>query len=478
MYLETASKTNVLRNKLKKCYLSIYFTALTMSVCVSSEAGAVSETEVTPASPVQTVTEALPSWFPKVVGMQFNGVYQNMPAFHNPYEGPNSFTTTNGKGRDFTQTYGIYLGSQLASTLQAYLDIEYFRGNGISDGTGLAGFVNGDVIRAGSSDLSKDPYVARLYLRYFLPLSSEMEKVERSMDQLPGEQPVSRWEIKAGKLSVSDDFDLNRYANNNRTQFLNYDFLYNTVWDYAADTRGYSYGFTTALLQPRWRLAFGVFMMPNTGNGADFDLFNVRELGYNLELTLKPNDVGTVLRFLSYFNEARMGSYGAALTLGRITSTVPNRLLVEGQGGTKYGFGVNFEQPIADEGETGIFGRLGWNDGNYESWCYVESDRHASLGLQVSGVHWGRGEDRLGFAYGVNGLSTGHKDYLAAGGTGILLGDGKLHYGYEQAFELYYRTQLGPYLQVTPDFQFIQNPGYNKDRGPAEVYGLRIHLSF
>jgi carbohydrate-selective porin OprB len=220
-------------------------------------------------------------------------------------------------------------------------------------------------------------------------------------------------------------------------------------------------------------------MEPNTVNGANYDWMNTQELGYNLELTLKPNNAGTVVRLLTYFNEARMGYYNAALTLSQATTTYPPSLLnVEKQGGTKYGFAVNFEQPLADNGETGIFGRLGWNDGTHETWAYVESDRHASLGLQINGIHWGRKEDSTGLAYGINGLSTQHKDYLEAGGIGILLGDGGLNYGFEQVLEAYYRVQLGPYVQITPDFQFIQNPGFNKDRGPAEVYGLRAHVSF
>jgi hypothetical protein len=428
----------------------------------------------TPGNPALAALKALPDWFPKLLGMQFNGVYQDVPGFHSPYQGPNSFVTSH----DFTQTYGLYLGSQLAPTLQAYLDIEWFRGNGISNGTGLAGFVNGDAIRAGSSNQPQAPYVARLFLRYFLPLSAETEKVERAMDQLAGNQPLSRWEVKAGKIAAVDDFDLNRYANNNRTQFLNYDFMYNTAWDYAADTRGYSYGVTTALVKPQWRLAFGVYMEANKPNGADFDVLDLRELGYNLELTLKPNDIGTVIRLLTYINESRTGSYDEALALGRATSTTPNTLLVEKPGGTKYGFGLNFEQPLADEGETGIFGRLGWSDGSHETWAYTEADRHASLGVQVNGVHWGRKVDCIGLAFGVNGLSSQHKDYLAAGGSGFMLGDGKLNYGFEQVLEAYYRVQLGPYIQISPDFQFIENPGYNKDRGPAEVYALRAHVSF
>ncbi|MGD0585473.1 MAG: carbohydrate porin [Oryzomonas sp.] len=428
----------------------------------------------TPGNPALAALEALPDWFPKLLGMQFNGVYQDVPGFHNPYQGPNSFLTSH----DSTQTYGLYLGSQLAPTLQLYMDAEWFRGGGVSNNTGLAGYVNGDAVRAGSSNQSQTPYVARLFLRYFLPLSAETEKVERAMDQLAGSQPVGRWEVKAGKIAVVDDFDLNRYANNNRTQFLNYDFMYNTAWDYAADTRGYSYGVATALVQPQWRLAFGVYMEVNKPNGADFDVLDWRELGYNLELTLMPNDIGTVIRLLTYINESRTGSYDEALALGRATSTTPNTLLVEKPGGTKYGFGLNFEQPLADEGETGIFGRLGWNDGSHETWAYTEADRHASLGVQVNGIHWGRKVDCVGIAYGVNGLSTQHKDYLEAGGSGFMLGDGMLNYGFEQVLEAYYRVQLGPYIQISPDFQLIRNPGYNKDRGPAEVYGLRVHVSF
>ncbi len=423
-------------------------------------------------------TLAEPEWAPRLVGAQFNGVYQNVPAFTSPYTGSNSFRTNDRKGSDFTQTYGVYIGSQVVPKLQIYLDLEYFRGNGVSDGVGLAGYINGDVIRAGSSNLSKEPYIARLFLRYVVPLSLENEKVERGVDQLPGYQPVSRWEVKAGKLTLTDDIDLNRYANNNRIQFLNYDFLYNTSWDYASDTRGYSYGIVSVLAQPKWRLAVGVFMEPNTANGANFDFIDTRELGYNLELTVKPNNAGTVIRLLSYFNESRAGNYAEALALGQSTSRIPDLALVEKPGGTKYGFGLNFEQPLADDGETGIFGRIGWNDGTHETWSYTESDRHASLGAQVSGVNWRRQEDRFGIAYGINGLSGPHSDYLSAGGIGILLGDGRLNYSPEQVFETYYRFQIGGYTQLSPDFQFVQNPGYNRDRGPAEVYSLRLHMSY
>jgi hypothetical protein len=423
-------------------------------------------------------SQEFPDWFPRIVGAQYDSIYQNMPAFRSPYQGPNSLSFLNGMGRQVTQVYGLYLGSQLAPGLQMYADTEFFQGDGISNGLGLGGYVNGDVIRAGTSNLAKVPYVARLYLRYYYPLSGETEKLERGVDQLPGDQPVSRWEFKIGKLAPTDDLDLNRYANNNRAQFFNYDFLYNPAWDYASDTRGYTYGILAALYQPRWRVALGVYMEPNTDNGADFDFIELDELGYNLELAWKPNDCGTIVRLLTYFNEARMGSYENAIALGRLTGTTPSLLDVEKSGGTKYGFGLNFEQPLADGGETGLFGRLGWNDGNHETWAYTECDRHVSLGAQVCGIHWGRGEDRAGIAYAVDGLSNPHKDYLEAGGIGMLLGDGALNYALAQTLEIYYCIQLCKWVQLSPDFQFIQNPGYNSDRGPAQVYGLRLRLFY
>jgi hypothetical protein len=423
-------------------------------------------------------TEGLPAWIPKVLGLQFNGIYQNVPGFHSPYEGDHSFRTDGGEGHNITHIYGVYLGSQLAPSLQAYLDIEMAKGSGVSKGQGLGGYPDGDVIRVGSVDLGTGPYIARAYLRYFYALASETEDAERGQDQLPGKEPVSRIEVKAGKLSAADDFDLNRYANNTRTQFLNYSFINNTAWDYAADTRGYSYGFSASLVKPKWRLAFGVYMEPTFANGATFDRQIEKAQGSNLELTLKPNDAGTVIRLLTYLNRGRLGNYDEALAIGTETSSIPDVRADEKPGRTKYGYGLNFEQPIADNGETGIFGRLGWNDGHNETFSYTEVDREVSAGVQISGIHWNRVDDHLGIAYAFDGLSSDHKNYLAAGGLGMLIGDGKLSYGLEQILETYYRVQIGKYVQVSPDFQFIQNPGYNRDRGPAAVYSMRLRLSY
>ncbi len=421
----------------------------------------------------------LPTWFPQLLGAQATFIYQNMPAFHSPYTGPDSLTSQHGLGQEMSQTYGVYLGSQVTRLFQTYLDVEMFQGNGLSRGLGLGGYTNGDFIRAGSANLGEAPYLARLFGRYLIPLSGEQgDPAQAGMDQLPGKEPADRIEIKGGKLSSSDDFDLNRYANNQRTQFLNYDFLYNPAWDYASDMRGYSIGASIALVHPSWRIVLGSYQVPTRANGyvLDDQIYHAR--GDNLELTMKPTSIGTVVRLLAFRNEGQMGDYRDALAIGAATSTIPDTDADTRPGHVKYGFGVNLEQPLADDGETGLFARAGWANGTNSTWSYAEVDRDASAGVQVAGVHWGRPEDRFGMGVAVDGLSGSHQHYLEQGGIGMVIGDGALNYGPEQIFEAYYRIQLGRYAQLSPDYQHIINPGYNKDRGPVDVYSLRLRLYY
>ena len=420
-----------------------------------------------------------PTWLPQLLGMQFNAVYQNTPGFRSPYTGPNSLVFDHSFKQQVTDTYGVYLGSQITRSLQAYMDVEMFRGAGLSGGYGLGAYTNADVIRAGPANLGQGPYLARLYARYVIPLSGELgEPLTRGMDQLPGREPVDRIEIKGGKLAPTDDFDQNRYANNGRTQFLNYAFLFNTAWDYASDTRGYSIGASIAFVHPTWRLIFGSYQVPTTRNGMilDSEIYHAR--GDNVELSLLPNRIGTVIRLLAFHNEGRMGDYREAMAIGAATGTVPSTLADEQPGRTKYGFGVNIEQPLANNGDTGLFARLGWANGANSTWSYTEVDRQASMGLQVSGVNWGRSDDRFGIGVAADGLTGSHRHYLAEGGIGMLIGDGALSYGLEEVCEAYYRIQLGRFVQLSPDFQYIENPGYNRDRGPVKVYGMRLHISY
>ena len=463
---------------MKVCSIPLAVLLLTVSRSASADTDTDTVTDTEQLQEQQLKQQDQPFWFPKLLGLQFNAIYQYLPYFSSPYAGPHSFMAGDDLSHKLTHIYGIYLGSQITPSAQIYFDIEMARGSGISNAIGLGGITNGDVIRQGGSNLTHGPYVARLYLRKLFPLSGETEEVEKGIDQLPGKEPTNRVEAKVGKLAATDDFDLNRYANNTRTQFMNWGFINDTAWDFAADTRGYSYGFIVALVKPTWRLAFGSYMMPRTANGSVMDNDFLRARGDNLELTLKLNDKGTVIRLLAYHNEARMGDYAEALAIAQASSTTPNITSDERPGRHKYGLGFNMEQPLADDGETGAFLRAGWNDGHTEDFVFTEVDRHLSTGVQVSGAHWKRSEDRFGVAYLAHGLSAQHQEYLAAGGIGFLLGDGRLNYGWEQILEVYYRVQIGRFVQVTPDFQHIENPGYNRDRGPADVYSMRLRVVY
>ncbi len=429
-----------------------------------------------PLTRVAAQAAAMPPWAPQLLGWQFTLIGQYLPPFHARYSGLNSLVSTGDRAA--THTYGVYFGSRLSGPLEAYLDIEMARGAAVGNALGLGGITNGDVIRQGAVQLGGEPYIARAYLRYSVALGPAMDTLARAMDQLPGPRPGSRLDFKLGKLALTDDFDQNRYANSTRTQFCDWGLFNNTAWDYAADTRGYSWGVSVGWVHPRWTLRAASFLMPTFANGNIFD-WDVRHAhGDNVELELRPTRLGTVFRLLVYENYGRMGNYAEALARAQGTGRPPDIVADDQPARRKIGMGLNIEQPLADSGETGVFLRLGWNDGRTEDFAFSEVDRHLSGGLELAGTPWGRAADRLGVALLLHGLSPEHRTYLAAGGVGFLLGDGALNYGLEEVFEADYRLQLGRYAELTPGAQLIEHPGYNRDRGPAFVATLRLNLRY
>jgi high affinity Mn2+ porin len=422
------------------------------------------------------------SRWPQLLAAQYTYVEQWQTALTSPYQG--KFSLNPEGDQQPTHTMGFYTGWAPLDWGQLYFDVEKFMGAGVSGATGLGGLTNGDVIRQGTVGLKKEFYIARLYARFMVPLGSETVRVSRGQDQIAGVEAAQRVEFKAGWLSASDDFDHNRYGGSTRTQFMNWSLWQNTAWDYAADTRGYTYGFVFGYISPEWSLKYGIYRMPTVANGQTLETLN-RARGQNLELTLSPSAITTVVRLLAYLNTARLGDYNQALAIAAATGTVPDIAADAQDGRHKVGFGLNLEQPLADDANTGVFMRLGWNDGHTESFVFTEVDRLASLGGQLSGMRWRRSNDCLGVGLVVEGLAGPHRDYLAAGGSGFLLGDGRLNYGYEQILETYYRAEWSwtvghaPIrLQLSPDFQYVQNPGFNRDRGPVRFYAIRLHLEY
>lgn len=428
------------------------------------------------ALPLASHAADVPLFVPQLLGAQYTFVDQNQSRVHSPYSGPLSLDANGSTAR--SHTFGAYFGVALPARFQFYIDVEMFKGEGVSGATGMGSLTNGDVIRSGAGGLGKTPYIARSYLRWTLPLGSEVTHVERAQDQLPGDEADRRIEIKAGLMAVNDDFDKNRYANATRTQFMNWSLWNNTAWDFAANTRGYTDGVVIGWIMPGWSLRYGIYRMPYEANGQRLVTALGRSSGQQLELTLQPRPDGWALRFLAFYNKADMGIYQQAIDLGALNGQPPDIHADEAAGRHKFGFGINGELPVADHGDTGFFMRLGWNDGHTESFAFTEVDRLVSGGFQLSGTHWHRSDDRLGVGIAIDGLSRVHAQYLALGGQGFVLGDGRLHYGPEQVVEIYYSIAVVDHLTLSPDLQFARNPGYNRDRGPARFAGLRAHIEF
>ncbi len=421
---------------------------------------------------------SLPEW------LQLRGqatfILQGVPGFPARYDAP-SPSLPSRRQAELSHSYTLFLGARPLPFLEGFVDPEMVRGDGINHGSGLAGAPNGDVIR--NPSVGKDPYLARYFARGTIPLSDEREAVESDDHVFRGPRPVERLTFTFGKMGSNDFFDTNGYANSTRTQFMNWGFINSTAYDYAADTRGYSVGLVAELNTKDWAIRLGSFEMPTVANGIDL-AGNIRDSrGDQVELEMRPRWRGsdqrpTVIKLLAFRNLSNAGRYRDAIELAQASATTPDITSVRRTGTAKYGFAVNIEQPLADDGDTGLFARAAWNNGTTETFAFTEADRSYSLGVQISGKNWSRPDDRLGIAFGQNFLSGDHRDYLQAGGVGFQVGDGRLSSGPETIVEAYYSARLTGFTEATVGYQFIANPGYNRDRGPVSVISFRVHLFF
>jgi high affinity Mn2+ porin len=407
---------------------------------------------------------------------QANFISQWHPAFHSAYLGPNSLSPW---AQDATsRVLTLLTGMQVSGTTEFLCDVQETGGHGIGEALGLAGFTNLDVVR--NPLLSKAPYVARLMWHQIIPLGREKTPSERTPLSLFKELPARRLEIRFGKFSLVDFFDLNTYGTDSNFQFMNWALDNNGAYDYAADTRGFTYAAMVEYDDRRWALRFAEGLMPKVANGINLDADLGRARSENVELELHHSFVPkreTVLRLVGYANHANMGTYSVAVAnfLAGLTPT-PDITAHPLQTTTKYGVGVNVEQPLADW--IGVFARWGWNEGKHESYAYTEVDETEQFGAGANGSKWGRKLDRAGLAFISNGISRDHQEYLALGGLGFLLGDGKLNYGREDIVETYYTLHAWRGVFTSLDLQYVDHPGYNRDRGPVFVPSVRLHVEF
>ena len=407
---------------------------------------------------------------------QANFIGQWHPAFHSPYRGPNSLSPQAQEATSRVLT--LYTGLRLTDNAELLCDVQETGGHGLGEALGLAGFTNLDVVR--NPSLSKAPYIARLMWHQIIPLGEKTIAAVRTPLSLFSQLPERRLEIRFGKMTLGDFFDLNTYGADSNFQFMNWTVDNNGAYDYAADTRGFTFAAMVEYHERRSAIRFAEALMPKVANGIhlDADLSRARAENVEVELhrTVIPRREG-VLRLLAFVNHANMGVYRQAINNFLVGLTpVPEITAHPLQTTIKYGFGVNFEQPLNDW--LGVFGRWGWNEGRHESYVYTEADSTVEIGLGASGARWGRKYDHLGWAFVTNGISRDHQQYLALGGLGFLLGDGRLTYGRENIVETYYTLHAWRGVYPAVGFQYVANPGYNRDRGPVVVPTLRLHLEF
>jgi high affinity Mn2+ porin len=391
--------------------------------------------------------------------------------FRTPYRGQNSLDSNAGRE---TWDATLLAGLRPWEGAEFWINPEIDQGFGLSSTLGVAGFPNGNAYKVGATD----PYLRlpRVFIRQTFDLGGETEKVAPDLNQFGGSQSSNRVVVTVGKFAAWDWFDTNKYAHEPRSDFMNWALVDTGTWDYAADSWGYTYGAAVEWYQGPWTLRGGLLDLSIVPNSPELDpTFRqfqwMGEVEHHHDLWGQPG----MIMATGYLSRGRLGRYDDALNLAALTGGTPDTALVR-RYTSRPGLGFNMEQQILPN--IGMFGRLGWADGNVEPYEFTDIDRTAAAGLSLSGKGWGRPDDTLGLAGVVNEISAAHIAYLNAGGLGILVGDGQLpHPGPEQTIETYYSFPIGSW-QATVDYQLITNPAYNRDRGPVSVIGMRLHAQF
>ena len=403
---------------------------------------------------------------------QITNVTQGHRRFTSPYSGTNSLIA-NGRIEETTDIT-LYAGVRLWRGVEFWINPEIDQGFGLSNTVGMAGFPSGEAYKIGAN--VPYPRLPRAFLRQVIPLGGESVKTESAANQLGGTKAANNVTLTVGKFSVTDIFDTNTYAHDPRGDFLNWSIIDAGAFDYAADAWGFTYGAAAEWTQDQRTLRGGVFQLSRVPNGkivnVDFSQYMlVTELEQRYQMRGHPGKV----KLLAFVNRGRMGAYRDAVQLAQQTGDTPDTGLVR-RFASRPGVAINVEQELAPD--LGGFLRASLNNGTKEAYEFTEINRSLSGGLSLKGDRWGRHDDTFGVAGVINGLSGDARHYFAKGGIGILIGDGDLRYGAEKILETYYSMRVNPYVTLAVNYQHVNNPAYNRDRGPVSIFGLRAHAEF
>ena len=411
---------------------------------------------------------------------QLTVINQTHPSFRVKYSGINSLSSE-AEHKKLSLTTTLFLAHKLWKNAALYINPEIAGGSGISSAKGIAGFTNGETFRIGSTEPVL--YIARLFFKQSIALkNSGYEMVASGNNQVEEQVPTSRITLSAGKISLSDFFDNNIYSHDPRSQFMNWSLMSNGAWDYPADTRGYTQGLVMELIRPSFAIRFSSVLVPRKANGLqlDYKITKAHSETLEFEKTYKVKHPATI-RLLAFHTFSQAPTYRT--TLEQVKNGDSTSVDVySGQkewkkyGGAKYGFGINTEKEISNA--AGIFLKASWNDGQTATWAFTEIDRSISAGVNIKGSSWKRANDNIGIAQVINGISKDHQAFLNAGLYGFIIGDGKLNYRAETITEIYYLVKLANAFYISADYQFVNNPAYNKDRGAVHVFAIRGHIEF
>jgi high affinity Mn2+ porin len=401
---------------------------------------------------------------------QMTSVTQWVGDFKSNYVSDQSFLSLEKRT---TLSATFFAGYRLAKNTELYVNPEMAGGGGLSGVFGIASFPNAEAMRTGKQ--APFYYVARLFVKHTFALGQEKDWQEDGVNTLAGYVPRKRIVLTVGKMALTDYFDANSFSHDGRTQFFNWSVGTQGAYDFAADNKAYTQGAVLEYVNlTGWKFRYSFAQLSSRANGPTFNwnmgVANHQVVEIEKPFSVVPGKQG-ILRVLAYQGLNKYGRFANAIDENGVAIPLDQLHTVVGK---KYGVGVNLEQSLSEN--IGFFARSSWNNGVYETWSYTEIDQSITGGFVFSGKLWKREDDKFGIAGGMNGISTAHRNYLKAGGTGILLGDGTLNYGSEQVFETYYSLRFNKNIWATVDYQFCINPGYNKDRGPVwNMVGLRVH---
>ena len=400
-------------------------------------------------------------------------ITQGYPAFRAPYQGVNSLPGA-GRTRE-TWTVGAFLGWRLWEGGEFYFNPELAQGFGIGSTLGLAGFSNGEAQKGGAE--YPRFRAQRYFLRQTFGLGGEQEDVADAANQLPGKRDIDRVTVTVGRFAVGDFFDGNSYAKDPRVDFMNWAMWASAAYDFPADLPGFTRGAVVELNRRDWAIRAGLFQVPSRPN-SDVLTFKTGGAVVEFEERHKIFSQPGKLRLGVFANRGNTASYRDVLGISAANPGLDINDIVTGERRerSKYGFYINAEQQVATD--IGIFARASWNDGQNEILSFTDIDRSVSGGVSIKGSYWGRPTDTIGLGGAINGLSGAHRDFLAAGGKGLLIGDGRLNYSNERILETYYALFLDKTFTLTADYQLIANPAYNADRGPVSIFSARLHGEF